>query len=79
MAKVTIYNTEHKFVGTWVPVKDVALLRKLATDSNVTLAAYVRAILVDAVQEELAVCVRRPKASKSTTVNSASNSSLATT
>ena len=56
-----LYDTQHKFVGTWVPVEDVAFLSKLAKANKVSLAAYVRAIIVDAVEEERAAIPSRPK------------------
>jgi hypothetical protein len=43
----------HKPVGTWLSLKDFELLRQLAQANNVGVAAYVRAIIVDALQDEL--------------------------
>lgn len=47
-----LYGKNNKLVATWISVKDFQILEQLAHNNKVTLAAYVRAIIVDAVQEE---------------------------
>lgn len=42
----------HKPVATWLLLKDVEMLQQLASKNNVSVAAYVRAIIVDALAEE---------------------------
>lgn len=47
-----IYDKNNKLVATWISMNDYATLQHLAFKNKVTLAAYMRAILVDAIQEE---------------------------
>lgn len=47
------YEKEHKQVTTWLSVQDYNSLFGLASKNNVNMAAYVRAIIVDVIQEEL--------------------------
>lgn len=47
------FDESHKLVATWISLKDFELLEQLARTNNVKLAAYVRAIIVDAIQEEI--------------------------
>lgn len=47
-----LYEKHHKLVATWIPRKDFEHLEQLAKDNKVTLAAYVRAVIVDVLQEE---------------------------
>jgi hypothetical protein len=53
MLMADIYDQNNKQVSTWISMKDYAMLQHLAFKNKVTLAAYMRAILVDAVQEEV--------------------------
>jgi hypothetical protein len=52
-SKSTFYKDHHKHVSAWIPMRDYEVLNRLARDNKVTLAAYLRAIIVDAVEEEL--------------------------
>ena len=47
-----IFKDKHGPVTTWVPLEDVAILQQLATKHKVTLAAYLRAIIIDIIQDE---------------------------
>ena len=47
-----VYKAQHKLVATWVPTEDFALLQHLAFTHSVPLASYLRAILIDALEEE---------------------------
>lgn len=47
-----MYEKSHKNVATWIPIKDFELLQELANKHKVRLAAYLRAIIVDALQDE---------------------------
>ena len=49
---VNAYRKAHRLVATWISEKDFDLLKRLATTNRVRLSAYVRAILIDALQEE---------------------------
>ena len=51
-SKSTFYDKHHKLVAAWVPMRDFDALHKLAKANNVSLAAYLRAIIVDAIDEE---------------------------
>lgn len=48
-----IGDNNYKSVATWIPMKDYAMLQHLAFKSKVTVAAYIRAIIIDATQDEL--------------------------
>lgn len=41
-----------KSVATWITMKDFAYLQHLAFANNVTVASYIRAIIVDALEDE---------------------------
>lgn len=43
---------DHKPVGTWISTYDLAKLQHIAFKNKVTVAAYVRAIIIDAIAEE---------------------------
>lgn len=45
----------HKPVGTWLSAKDFDLLKIIAERNNVAVAAYVRGIIVDAIQDEASI------------------------
>jgi hypothetical protein len=47
------YKDNHAPITTWVPIEDMIMLQQLANRNKVTLAAYLRAIIVDIIQEEL--------------------------
>lgn len=47
-----LYEARHRQVNTWVPTRDYELLVKLAALSKVKLSVYLRAIIVDAMQDE---------------------------
>ena len=47
------YGTNHKLVAAWIPTNDFELLNQLANKHHVKISAYLRAIIVDALQEEL--------------------------
>ena len=47
-----IFKDKHGPITTWVPLEDLAILQQLAIKHNVTLAAYIRAIIVDIIQDE---------------------------
>ena len=51
----TPYDNKYKNVGTFVTMNDFAMLQHLAFKSKVTVAAYIRAIIVDAVQDQLCI------------------------
>lgn len=64
MSKLKIpdqYQKNNKLVAVWVPRKDYDALLNIASLNKVNLAAYVRAIIVDAVCDEL--CVIQSKTS----------------
>ena len=42
----------YKPVATWLPEKDLEQLQNLARENNVTVASYLRAIIVDVLQDE---------------------------
>ena len=46
------YGSAHKLAATWIPTKDFELLQQLAKTNKVRLSAYIRAIIVDALNEE---------------------------
>lgn len=46
------YENDHRPVGTWVPNKDFQALQRLASASGVSVAVYLRAIIVDAINDE---------------------------
>lgn len=46
------YLENNRQVATWLSTKDYATLQHLAFKNNVSTAAYVRAIIVDAIEEE---------------------------
>jgi hypothetical protein len=48
----SVYKTPHKPVATWITVQDYALLQHLAFKHKVRVASYIRAILIDALEEE---------------------------
>lgn len=48
----TLYQSPHKQVATWLSLTDYQQLGQLAQANRVSIAAYVRAIIVDAIQEE---------------------------
>ena len=50
---VTIDQSTHKSVATWILKSDYASLQDLAAKNNVTVATYIRGIIVDAIQDEL--------------------------
>ena len=43
----------HKSVATWILHKDFKALQDLAAKNNVSIASYMRGIIVDAIQDEL--------------------------
>ena len=43
----------HKSVATWILKSDFKALQDLAAKNNVSVAAYIRGIIVDAIQDEL--------------------------
>lgn len=47
-----LYKGRHRLVAAWIPVADFELLTSRAGAHNVTISAYVRAIIVDAMEEE---------------------------
>lgn len=47
-----VYEEHNKLVATWISTKDRAMLQSLAHTNKVTLAAYLRAIITDAIHEE---------------------------
>ena len=47
------YEDKHKQVSTWVAMGDFRVLQSLAAQAGVTISIYLRAIIVDAVQDEL--------------------------
>lgn len=46
------YHENNKSVSAWVSMRDYAKLRHLAFIHKVTIASYIRSIIVDALQEE---------------------------
>lgn len=46
------WSDSKKFVATWLSIQDFELLRTLSEADNVSVAAYIRAILVDAIQDQ---------------------------
>ena len=50
--RVNEYRKTHRLVATWISDKDFDSLKSLASTNKVRLAAYVRAILIDALQDE---------------------------
>ena len=55
LEKSTFYDKHHKLVAAWIPVRDFETLHRLAKANNVSLAAYLRAIIVDAIDEETCI------------------------
>lgn len=55
----SIFDAQHKLVAAHISIKDYQLLQQLATNNKVSIAAYVRAIIVDALQEE-EICISKP-------------------
>lgn len=53
MAKVSIWGRQHKPVGTWLLAEDFELLQQLAQQNNVSMSAYVKSIIIDALQDEV--------------------------
>lgn len=49
---VDMLHTTHKSIATWILKTDFEQLQQLAAKNNVTIAAYLRAIIVDALQDE---------------------------
>jgi hypothetical protein len=47
------YRAKHKLVAVWVPSEDFEFLSEQADKHKIGLSAYVRSILVDALQDEL--------------------------
>jgi len=47
-----VFKDKHGQVTTWIPKEDVAILQHLARENNVTMAAYLRAIIVDIIEDE---------------------------
>jgi len=47
-----IYEAHHRPVATWVTIEDFKLLQKLAEIHKLKLSVYLRAIIVDALQDE---------------------------
>jgi hypothetical protein len=54
-SKSTFYDKHHKLVAAWVPMRDYEALHRLAKANKVSLAAYLRAIIVDAIDEETCI------------------------
>lgn len=50
--RLPTWDTRHKPVATWLRLKDYNSLQEIAERSNVGVAAYVRGIIVDAIQDE---------------------------
>ena len=48
-----IYDGNMKSVATWIPMRDFAMLQHLAFVNKVSVAAYIRGIIIDAVQDEV--------------------------
>ena len=48
-----VYGSTHKLVAAWIPTNDFEMLNQLANKHNVKLSAYLRAIIVDALQDEI--------------------------
>ena len=46
------FEEANKPVTTWIPKDDYYLIRSLAERHNITVSAYIRAIIVDVIQEE---------------------------
>ena len=59
MAKPDLQIT-HKSVATWIRKEDFVLLQELSARNNVTVASYIRGIIVDAIQDELENCISSP-------------------
>jgi len=49
---VLAFEEANKPVTTWIPKDDYYLIRSLAEKHNITVSAYIRAIIVDVIQEE---------------------------
>lgn len=47
-----LYEAFHHQVNTWIPTEDYKLLTELAKVHKVKLSVYLRAIIVDALQDE---------------------------
>ena len=43
---------DYKSVATWISLGDFELLQLLAEKDNVTIASYIRGIIVDAIQDQ---------------------------
>lgn len=50
---MTITAITHKSIATWILHRDFEALQDLAEKNNVTVASYLRGIIVDAIQDEL--------------------------
>jgi hypothetical protein len=46
---------DHRHVSTWITESDFDMLQKIAKDNNVTIATYLRGIVVDAIQDEISI------------------------
>ena len=46
------YKQRHKLVAAWIPIGDFEFLRGRAQAHNISVSAYIRAILVDAMEDE---------------------------
>lgn len=49
---VDMLHVTHKSIATWILKTDFESLQQLAVKNNVTVAAFLRAIIVDALQDE---------------------------
>lgn len=47
-----VFKNRNKPVGTWVSLKDFETLQMLAKKNNVSMSLYLRAIIVDVLEEE---------------------------
>jgi hypothetical protein len=43
---------DHRPVGTWLQANDYQKLEQFARNNNVSIASYVRGIIIDAIQDE---------------------------
>ena len=50
-----LYQSPHKQVATWISLTDYEQLGQLAQANHVSIAAYVRGIIVDAIQDEACI------------------------
>lgn len=49
---IPIGGSAYKSVATWIPLETYSSLRKIAEGHNVSIATYLRAIIIDVVDEE---------------------------